>query len=1060
MCYANFRVRVQLRLLVAIFAATLCARAADPAVRAWQSSIILATWEEGPPEEVPTFDILAPGRSWYPYPTRSRLGKQRSNQEWRTLNLENEYLSCTVLPDLGGHLYGCRDKLSGYEMFHRNASIKKAMAGLRGSWAALGLELNFPNGHSLLTVSPVDFGVTQATNAASVWVGATDRVTGMRWVVEFSLESGSAVLRQNVSLENPTPVRHRYYWWSNAGITLQPDTRFIVPTRLIATHGLTNIDTWPRSTSGVDRSVVANYADAVGLFARGSNEPFLAAYHPGTRTGTLHYADPSAVPGKKIWTWGRKEDKRIRDELSDDNSSYVEIQAGLFENQETYAFFQPWQSRSFTEYWMPIRKLDGISQASLDGVLFLERRGGALVAQFLPVRAMAGTRIEIRSGTAAASMETVDLDPSAPFSKTIPNAQSGPYTFRLLDAGGKLLLAHTEGDYHGQAAGSEKLGPRPERDWSKVATAQDYLDRAEYNELQGQFQVAANDYAKAIGLFPPSLALRKGAGRLAAETNRFADAAAHLRAALALAPADAEAHYYLGLALAGQGEDKEARREWTAAREDAAFGPLAALESAAALARTASARAAVDALRAALRSGAKPARAGAIEAALLRAAGDTGAAAALASAAQRDPTYFVARYESLRQGGTDEALWEHLAADPERVLEIADLYMHWGLFGDALAALEYKYAPVPANRTEPGAVLPQDYALVAYYRGYCRERLGKDGDEDYRAASLQPVRYVFPNRAGTLLVLEAALRRNPADASAHYLLGLEYLDAGMAAQAAGEWRAAQQARPGFPEAGALLAALPAALPRLPEAAFPVAEKLAELAPATLASAAPPAIRPGLPPREIAAAALLNAAMGNLDGALAAFNAANFPQEKQDDLVREAWIELQLQHLLALAAAHQCAAADQGITTLGYEDKSLPFTFRGFGAFTKGARFQYQLGLVEAACMGEKSAHRRWQRVAKIHAAPSSTDFAYPYLAAGKVNPAAVAANAKPALEEIQHALATAGTDSRAALLYSQGLLLQVLQRTDEAAESFREGLNAAPQGMVQYLNAGALRNMR
>jgi tetratricopeptide (TPR) repeat protein len=321
------------------------------------------------------------------------------------------------------------------------------------------------------------------------------------------------------------------------------------------------------------------------------------------------------------------------------------------------------------------------------------------------------------------------------------------------------------------------------------------------------------------------------------------------------------------------------------------------------------------------------------------------------------------------------------------------------------------------------------------------------------------VRYVFPNRAGTLLVLAAALRRNPADASAHYLLGLEYLDAGMAVQAAGEWRAAQQARPGFPEAGALLAALPATLARLPEAALPVSEKLAELAPATLASAAPPAIRPGLPPREIAVAALLNAALGNLDGALAAFNTANFPQEKQDDLVREAWIELQLQHLLALAAARQCGAADRGITTLGYEDKSLPFTFRGFGVYTRGARFQYQLGLVEAACMDEKSARRRWERVAKAHAAPGSTDFAYPYLAAAKVNPATAAVNVKAGLEEIQRALAAAGPGTRAPLLYSQGLLLQLLQRTDEAAQSFREGLSVSPPGMVQYLNAGALRTI-
>ena len=110
-------------------------------------------------------------------------------------------------------------------------------------------------------------------------------------------------------------------------------------------------------------------------------------------------------------------------------------------------------------------------------------------------------------------------------------------------------------------------------------------------------------------------------------------------------------------------------------------------------------------------------------------------------------------------------------------------------------------------------------------------------------------------------------------------------------------------------------------------------------------------------------------------------------------------------------------------------------------------------------MDEKSARRRWERVAKAHAVPGSTDFAYPYLAAAKLNSTAAAANAKPALAEVQRALATAGPDTRAALLYGQGLLLQFLQRTDEAAESFREGLNAAPQGMVQYLNAGALRNM-
>jgi hypothetical protein len=46
---------------------------------------------------------------------------------------------------------------------------------------ALGVELNFPEGHSLTTVSPVDFRVSQSPESASVWVGAADQVTGMRW---------------------------------------------------------------------------------------------------------------------------------------------------------------------------------------------------------------------------------------------------------------------------------------------------------------------------------------------------------------------------------------------------------------------------------------------------------------------------------------------------------------------------------------------------------------------------------------------------------------------------------------------------------------------------------------------------------------------------------------------------------------------------------------------------------------------------------------------------------------------------------------------------------------
>src|SRR5205823_10375777 len=96
---------------------------------------------------------------------------------------------------------------------------------------------------------------------------------------------------------------------------------------------------------------------------------------PKTNTGTVHFADYFELPAKKIWSWGVDADGLDwRKALSDNNSAYVEVQAGLFRNQETYAFLQPRQTIRFSEYWMPVRQIGGISRANLAGVVSLARR--------------------------------------------------------------------------------------------------------------------------------------------------------------------------------------------------------------------------------------------------------------------------------------------------------------------------------------------------------------------------------------------------------------------------------------------------------------------------------------------------------------------------------------------------------------------------------------------------------------------------------------------------------------------------------------------------------------
>jgi tetratricopeptide (TPR) repeat protein len=1019
-------------------------QAPEGPARAWAGSIKLNTWDEGPADAAPQFQALNANRPWYPYPLRTNFGKQSREQNWRTLNLENEYLACIVLPDLGGRLYSCRDKLSGLGMFHANPSVKKALMGLRGAWTASGVELNFPVGQSLLNTSPVDSGMAHTADSASVWVGATDRVTGMRWRVEFTLERGVAAVRQRVYLENPTPVRHHFYWWTNASVPVREDTRFIVPTQLIATHGTTRIDPWPLNNTGQDRSLPSSYPASMGLFAHESHEPFLAVYQPSTHSGTLHWADPAEMPGKKIWTWGHNEAAEIRRTLSDDDSLYVEIQAGVFANQETYGLMEPGARRSFTEYWMPVRAIDGVSQASPHAIVNVTRVAGAPSVQIQAVHAINNARLQILKGTTSLVDQRVSLNPDAPLVRAVPEAGLANCTVRLFDSAGKELLSYTEGEVRADGADKVRLGPQPQMDWTALS-----FERAEYNELQGNLIFTANDYHKLLANTPTDLRALKGAGRTDVILHRFEEALTHLVAATTAVPEDAEAHYYLGLALSARGDDISARREWAAARTDKTFGPMASLEDGAAIARSGDLKAALATVRAA-RSPLSTATLA--EAALARHLGAADTPKIVARALAADPADSTARYEEALLGADPGDLWEHLGADAERVLEVADFYLHWGLLDDAESLLLRSFPEPAQDAIEPGAVVPGNNPLIAYYLGYIRERQKQDGADYFRGGGQLPVTYVFPHRAGSRDVLEAAIRANAEDANAHYLLGLWYLDAGMMEDAGRELQAAQKLRPTLQEARTLLAAMKLPVVAAPKEAPPrstTSERL--VAPKPPAKAPEPAT--GAPPTEIAAAALMIAAEGDLGRARSYFSKANFPAEKQDEVVREVYIEFELQRLLGLAADRKCKDVEQLLTNIGAYDQNLPFTFHPFNSLMKGARFQYYMAEAESAC-DEKEARKMWEKVSRMKPDMASTDYAYPLLAAARIM-AAPAVGA--ALESVQRALQTAPGASRGTLSYNQGLLMLMAGKRRDALDCFRLGQKAAVTPMVRYLNALSLR---
>lgn len=958
------------------------AQTTPEAVRVWQDTLVLPTYDEGPPDPNPPFDLFVSGRFNYPYSMRTNLKGTSHPHAWRTLNLENEYLQCSVLPDLGGHLYRCRDKINGAELFYANPSIKYAQIGYRGAWAALGVEFNFPVSHNWMTTSPVDFATTTAADgSASVWIGNIDRPYGMQWRVELTLRPATAALEQHTVLYNRSTVRHRFYWWTNAAVEVWDDSRIIYPMTFTASHGFTDVDTWPVDRSGTDNSVVGNHTRGpVSRFSHGSREPYMAVYHPKTSSGIVHYSSPIDLPAKKIWSWGSNADGLDwRRALSDNNSAYVEIQAGLFRNQETYGFLEPQDSVQFTEHWIPIRDLDGVARANPDAVLNLTRipEGPArttLVVALNVTRRLPGATIEIANGAKVVARATAALTPSRTYRRSsagLPAAAT--YTVTVTDARGQRLLAHTEGRYDLQPAEAITTGRQPAFSWPppEQRSDGDWLALGTQQEMDGQRLVAWATYQEGLRRFPNSLALHKAAGRLAVSLKRFDEAMPLLEAVVARVSHDSEAWYYLGLARMMNHEIDAARLAWERSQAYGTFRAASMYELAALAARHGDMPAALQRLNRLLESSRTFVKAGEAEVALLRATGRiTEARTRLAFWQRVDPTSTFLRLEATRLGKPDRGLLAHLAADPERIIEVAVAYMRLGLFGDAVDVLSRRYPAGSEVVSEVGMPRPESYPLIAYYRGYCQQAMGRSGGGDFAAASAMPTTYVFPNRPETLLVLRRALAENPSDATAHFLLGSLLLSGGMVEPAMAAWETARHLNPALPVLHRNMGYTVLRTGRDPERAIALFMEGTRADPGNaglyfgLDEAMTQAGRPAadrvdalrrFPDQQAMPAALVFklaealAGAERFDEAERLFAGRFFPREEGGTNVRQVYVEVRVRRAQAHATRGECAPALDIVSHLGEAVPGLAFTRDGLGAFIGSPRVQQMIAQVRGLC---------------------------------------------------------------------------------------------------------------
>jgi tetratricopeptide (TPR) repeat protein len=899
-------------------------------------------------------------------------------------------------------------------------------------------------------------------------VGNIDRVYGMEWSVELTLRPGCTVLEQHVTLSNRSDVRHRFYWWNNAAVQVWDDSQVQYPMRFAAAHGFAEVQRWPIDSQGKDLSVIHNQTDGpVSMFVHGSREDFMGVWHPRTNAGTAHFADYGELPAKKIWSWGvDAEGLDWRKALSDNNSAYVELQAGLFRNQETYAFLEPRQSITFTEYWMPVRGIGGISRANLAGVVHLKRKGGSLAVAFNANRKLSNAVIRILDGNSSLLSEKGDFVPEQVWKREIriPTA-SRKYTFELESGENALLLRQTEGEYDWTPESEIRVGPQisykvPDE---KHRTEDDWFQQGKTEELNGNLVAAQQTYQKALVKFPADFELLKAAGRLDACLDRFEEAVSRLSDAHARNTTDAEISYYLGIAYDGLERENDAADAYEAAMRLPSYRAAAALRLAELHARRGDLKEAKDFLTKSLESAPDDSRTGEELSAILRALGKTVDGEKMAR--ER-----LARFPL--SGFLQEELGKpnilHLASDPYRVLSVASEYARLGLYRRAVEVLSRDYPSPEGDQSEPGAVIPQKNPMVVYFRGYCREKLGESGASDYLQASRLSTVNIFPNTIEDLQALKAAIRTNENDATAHYLLGTLYFARERTEEAISEWQKARKLNPQIP---VLEASLGLALLHVKKDFAGALSVFAEgikndpanavnysgsvSAMAVLGKPAAERVKtlelyPDLrrmPTSLVYELVLSRAEKENYKGATDLFQNRFFSSEEGGTNVRQVWVEVKLQQAIGLARAGHCEEALGTAKTLGSPAPGLAFTQDGLEPLLNSARTNYLLGEVSSTCGQKEEAGRMYRLSAQ---ATDTSDVVWAWASAkrlGSYDPGVWRERLSAALSQAESNALTSANQGW--WLYSVGVLQMALGHEIQGRASLCESL-LLPDNRMSY----------
>ena len=769
-------------------------------VKVWSQRVIIPTYEVGEADKNPMFleKRVYQGSSGkvYPIPIIDKISDEKIDKEYEMIFLENEYLRIEILPELGGRIQRALDKTNNYDFVYYNHVIKPALVGLAGPWISGGIEFNWPQHHRPSTFAPVEYEIEKNEDGSkTVWVSEIDKMYGTKGMAGFTLYPGKAYLEIKGQIYNGTQIPQTFLWWANPAVAVNDYTKSIFPPDVNAVfdHGKRAVSRFPIATgeyykvdysAGVDIGRYKNIPVPTSYMAYHSDFNFVGGYDFNVNAGILHVTDHHISPGKKQWTWGSGDFGKAWDRnLTDNDGPYIELMTGVYtDNQPDFTWLQPYETKTFRQYFMPYKNVGEVKNASIEAAINLEIKSNEAEIIVYTTSYRQGIIVILKDIEGKVySRDVIDISPTSVYSKVInlnSNKKEYEYILQVLDSSGVEIISYT---------------PKKEEILEIPKPAKPALMPEEINDLEElyltsmhleQYRHATYDpelyYLEGLKRSPKDIRINNAYGALLFRRGLFNESEKYFNKAIERLteknpnPYDGEPYYNLGLALKMQGKLDKAfdafyKATWNGAWQDSGFYSLAQIASI-----KKEYNHAEELINKSIYKNYVNLRARLLKSIILRRLEKYNKAESLNKETLTfDILDFGAKFELYKiynqinkVNDADEILVELMRVlrnDPHNYLELAISYGEAGAYEEAIEILNmYK----------------SDNPEILYYIGYFYKLLNKNVEslKFYKLAEKATMDYCFPNKLHSIAVLEDAINQLSISPKAKYYLGCLFYD--------------------------------------------------------------------------------------------------------------------------------------------------------------------------------------------------------------------------------------------------------------------------------------------